>query len=257
MNIIRHSLFMTQRHLRNLLRQPFWVVFTLVQPIIWLLLYGQLFKRVVELPGFHGASYITFLTPGIVVTTAIFAGGWNGMGIIMDLDRGVMDRFLLSPVSRVAIIAGRILSLSTAAMVQSLILIGLGLILGARFDGGVTGILVLLGSAMLIGAAFGALSNALALVARKEESVIGASNMLLLPLTFISPIYMAKGLMPGWMQRASMLNPVTWSVEAGREVLKGQPDWHSVLLRLGALAMFAAISGWIATTAFRAYQRSV
>jgi ABC-2 type transport system permease protein len=257
MNIVRHSLFMTQRHLRNLLRQPFWVVFTLVQPIIWLLLYGQLFKRVVELPGFHTASYITFLTPGIVVTTAMFAGGWNGMGIIMDLDRGVMDRFLLSPVSRVAIIAGRILSLSTAAMVQSLILIGLGLILGARFEGGVLGIAVLLASAMLIGAAFGALSNALALVARKEESVIGASNMLLLPLTFISPIYMAKDLMPGWMQKVSMLNPVTWSVEAGREVLKSQPDWHSVFLRLGALAVFAIISGWIATTAFRAYQRSV
>jgi ABC-2 type transport system permease protein len=256
MTTIQHSLYMTQRHLRNLLRQPFWVVFTLVQPVIWLLLYGQLFKRVVELPGFQTGSYITFLTPGVVVTTAMFAGGWNGMGIIMDLDRGVIDRFLLSPVSRVAVIAGRILSLSTAAMVQSLILIGLGLILGARFAG-VTGVLVLLAGAMLLGMAFGALSNALALVARKEESVIGASNMLLLPLTFISPIYMAKPLMPDWMQKASLLNPVTWSVEAGREALKGQPDWQAVLLRLGGLVVFAILSAWLATGAFRAYQRSV
>jgi ABC-2 type transport system permease protein len=257
MTAFRQSLFMTERHLRNLLRQPFWVVFTLVQPVIWLLLYGQLFKRVVELPGFQTGSYITFLTPGIVVTTAMFAGGWNGMGIIMDLDRGVMDRLLLSPVSRVAIIAGRILSLSAAALVQSLILIGLGFILGARFAGGFTGIVLLLAGAMLLGAAFGALSNALALVARKEESVIGASNMLLLPLTFISPIYMARPLMPGWMQEASMVNPVTWSVEAGREVLKGQPDWQAVLIRLGALAVFAVFSAWLATEAFRAYQRSI
>ena len=257
MNIIRQSIYMTQRHLRNLLRQPFWVVFTLVQPIIWLLLYGQLFKRVVELPGFPANSYISFLTPGIVITTALFAGGWNGMGIIGDLNSGVIDRFLLSPVSRVAIIAGRIVSLCVAAMVQAIILIGLGLLLGARFSGGLLGILVLFASGMLLASAFGALSNGMALLARKEESVIGASNMLLLPLTFISPIYMAKPLMPGWMQAVSRFNPVSWSVEAGRAAMNGSPDWRAVSIRMGALLLFALLSAWLATRAFRAYQNSI
>jgi ABC-2 type transport system permease protein len=255
--MIGESLYMTQRHLRNLLRQPFWVVFTLTQPIIWLLLYGQLFRRVVELPGFQTGSYISFLTPGIVITTALFAGGWNGMGIIADLNRGVIDRFLLTPVSRGAIIAGRILSLCAAAMVQSLILLCLGFILGSRFDGGPLGILLLLTSAMLLAAAFGALSNGMALVARKEESVIGASNMILLPLTFISPIYMAKPLMPAWMQRVSEVNPVSWSVEAGREALQTHPHWSAVGLKMGMLVLFALASGWLATRAFRAYQNSI
>ena len=102
MTFITHSLFMAQRLLRNLLRQPWWVVISLVQPILWLLLYGQLFKRVVELPGFNADSYISFVTPGVVIMSALFAGGWNGMGVIMDMNQGVMDRLLVSPMNRAA-----------------------------------------------------------------------------------------------------------------------------------------------------------
>ena len=76
------------------------VAISLVQPVIWLLLFGALFKRVVEIPGFHGGSYIEFLTPGVVVMTAISSAGWNGMAFIEDMQRGVMDRFLVSPVWR-------------------------------------------------------------------------------------------------------------------------------------------------------------
>jgi ABC-2 type transport system permease protein len=97
---------MTVRHLRGLLRQPWWIAISLAQPVTYLVLYGQLFKRIVELPGFAATSYMTFVTPGIVIMMSIFGGGWNGMGIIMELDNGVMDRFLVSPVSRFAIIAG-------------------------------------------------------------------------------------------------------------------------------------------------------
>src|SRR4029079_7776443 len=112
MMLLTHSLLMMQRHLRNLLRQPWWVVFSLVQPVIWLTLYGQLFKRVVELPGFNAGSYISFVTPGVVIMSALFAGGWNGMGVIMDMNQGVMDRLLVSPIHRAAIIVGRVLSTS-------------------------------------------------------------------------------------------------------------------------------------------------
>src|SRR5215510_2214345 len=136
MNFFTHSLFMAQRLLRNLSRQPWWIVISLVQPIVWLLLYGQLFKRVVELPGFNSNSYISFVTPGVVIMSALFAGGWNGMGVIMDMNLGVMDRLLVSPVNRAAIITGRILSMSTVSIVQSLILIGLGYSTGARFSVG-------------------------------------------------------------------------------------------------------------------------
>ncbi|MDQ3012717.1 MAG: ABC transporter permease [Acidobacteriota bacterium] len=256
MTLLTHSLLMLQRHLRNLLRQPWWVVFSLVQPIIWLTLYGQLFKRVVELPGFNADSYISFVTPGVVIMSALFAGGWNGMGVIMDMNQGVMDRLLVSPIHRAAIILGRILSTSVTTVVQSLILIVLGFATGARFAGGIPGIIVLLVCAMLLAAPFAALSNALALSIRKQESVIGASNFILMPLTFLSPVFMAKDVMPDWIRSISRFNPVNWSVEAARAALSDHTDWNFVLLRIGCLLAFAVFSAALATRAFRAYQRS-
>jgi ABC-2 type transport system permease protein len=256
MTTLTHSLFMTQRLLRNLSRQPWWIAISLVQPILWLMLYGQLFKRVVELPGFNAGSYISFVTPGVVVMSALFAGGWNGMGVIMDMNQGVMDRLLVSPMNRAAIIIGRILSMSVTTIIQSLILIVLGFLSGARFAGGIPGIIVLLVCAILLGAPFAALSNALALAVRKHESVIGASNFILMPLVFLSPVFMAKSVMPDWMRAVSRFNPVNWSVEAAREALSANTDWGFVLLRIGGLLAFAVVSGWLATGAFRTYQRS-
>jgi ABC-2 type transport system permease protein len=253
---VMHSLFMAQRLLRNLLRQPWWIGISLVQPIVWLLLYGQLFKRVVELPGFNANSYISFVTPGVVIMSALFAGGWNGMGVLMDLNQGVMDRLLVSPIHRAAIITGRILSMAVVCVIQSLILIGLGFLTGARFAGGLVGVFVLLVCAMLLAAPFAALSNALALLVRRQESVIGASNFILMPLTFLSPVFMAKSVMPDWIRAVSRYNPVNWSVEAARSALSGTPDWPFVLIRLGCLLVFATLCAALATRAFRAYQRA-
>ena len=107
-NAFADTWFMTQRHFRNLFRQPAWILISLVQPVVWLLLYGALFRRIVEIPGFGAGSYIDFLTPGIVVMTCLFSAGWSGMGLIDDIDRGVVDRFLVSPASRGSLIAGRL-----------------------------------------------------------------------------------------------------------------------------------------------------
>ena len=256
MNLFFHSIFLALRHLRQLARQPWWIAITLVQPIVWLIFYGQLFKRVVELPGFNATSYISFVTPGIVVMSALFAGGWNGMGILFEMESGVMDRFLVSPVSRVALIAGRLIQMAVIIIIQSLILLGLGFLTGARFSGGLAGICVLMASAILLAVPFGALSNAMALVLRRRESVIGASNFVLLPLTFLSPVFMAKNLMPDWIRAVSRFNPVNWSVEAAREAFNVHPDWTLVLTRVGLLLMFTLASAWLATRAFRAYQRA-
>jgi ABC-2 type transport system permease protein len=255
--VFAHSGFMAMRHLRNLMRQPWYIAFTLVQPIIYLLLFGELFKRVVEIPGFGAGSYIVFLTPGIVVMTALFSAGWNGMTIVQDLDRGVMDRFLIAPTSRVALIAGQLIQLAVIVIIQSLIIIGLGLLRGADFPGGVPGVIVLIGSSILLAAPFGALSNALALLVRQEESVIAGVNFVLLPLTFLSAVFMAQNLMPSWMQSVARFNPVNWAVQAARSALGAHTDWTYVLIRLGWLFALTVACAWIATLAFRAYQRSV
>ncbi len=256
MTALRHSWFMAVRHMRSLLRQPWWIAISLATPITYLVLYGQLFKRVVELPGFQATSYITYVTPGVVIMMALFGGGWNGMGIIYEIDSGVMDRFLVSPVSRFAIIAGRLIQMSVLTVIQASILLVLGVLMGARFEGGIVGMLVLLTAGVLVGVPFGALSNAMALVVRRTESVIGASNFVLLPMTFLSPVFMASNLMPGWIRVVSRGNPVAWGVEAARSAMSASPDWPGILWRLGALVLLSIASGWVATQAFRSYRKS-
>jgi ABC-2 type transport system permease protein len=254
---LTHSWFMTMRHLRNLARQPWWIAITLVQPVIWLLLFGAVFKATADIPGFAADSYIDYLTPGIVVMTGAFAGGWAGMGVIEDLNRGVIDRFLVSPVGRQALITGRLVQLAIVSVIQSAIVITLGLLAGAHFPGGVTGLAVLVVSSALLGASLGALSNGMALLARKEETVIAASNFVLLPLTFLSSAFMQRNLVPGWIQTISRYNPVEWTVTAGREALTAQPDWGLVLSRLGLLVALTVVCTWLATRAFRTYQRTI
>jgi len=255
--LLRHSWSMGLRDLRNIVRQPWWIAISLAQPLVYLLLYSALFKNVARIPGFEGGSYIDFVVPGIVLMTAMFTGGWAGMGVINDLERGVIDRLLVTPVRRGALIAGRLLQQAFVTIVQSLILIGLGLAIGAHFPGGVPGVAMLIATAVVLATAFGALSIGLALVVRKEESVIGAVQMLLLPLTFLSTVYMQRSLMPGWIQKASRFNPADWAVRAGREAVGASVDWSIVLTYGGFLAAFAFASAWLATRSFRAYQRSV
>jgi ABC-2 type transport system permease protein len=228
-----------------------------VQPVIWLLLFGALFKRVVEIPDFGGGDYIAFLTPGIVIMTAFAAAGWNGMGVIQDIDGGVLDRFLVSPVRRTALIVGRLGQLSIGTAIQSLIIIGLAAATGASFPGGVAGVAVLIACALLLSTAVGALSIGVALLARKQETLIGTVNLVVLPLTFMSSTFMKLSLAPGWIRDVARLNPVNWAVEAGRQALGADVDWNLVGSRAGLLAALAIVCVWLATRAFRVYQRSV
>ena len=255
--LVPHSGYLTQRLLMASLRQPAFVAITLVQPMIWLLLFGQLFKRVVELPGFASGSYIDFLTPGVVVMTVLFSSGWSGMAFIDDMDRGVMDRMLSSPVSRGAMMLASMLNQAVSIVVQSVVVVLVGLALGADFAGGIAGILVMLLAAVLLGASFSSLSNGMALVVRTSESLIGFSTMLTLPLSFLSSAMMAREVAPGWIQTVSSYNPVDWAVVAARQALSADPDWSAVFIRLGGLLAVAIVAGFIATRAFRAYQRSL
>jgi ABC-2 type transport system permease protein len=256
--VIQHSWFMTQRHLRALLRQPAWIVVTLVQPVMWLLLFGALFKSIVNLPGFGSDNYADFLTPGIVVMTALFSAGWAGMGILQDYERGILDRFLVTPSSRVSLLAGPLVQQSIVTVVQSLIIIGLGLaVAGASFPGGVPGAVVTIVAAILLGMAIGALSNALALVVRKEETVIAVVTSLTLPLSFLSGTFMNLALAPAWISDVAKFNPLQWAVVASREALTSNDvDWGVVMSRLGLLALLLVACFAVATRAFRAYQRA-
>lgn len=254
--LLVHSGRFTVRGIRALLRQPVYVAITLVQPMIWLLLFGQLFRRVVDLPGFGDATYITYLTPGVVVMTALFASGWSGMGFIQDMERGVMDRLLVTPVRRGAMMIGSLAYQAAVTVIQSVIILAVGWLMGARYQGGPAGLLVVLACAVLVSASFASFSNALALLLRTPEALIGVANFLVLPLTFLSSTMIAADLTPSWIRFVARFNPVDWAVVASRSALSASPNWTLVSWRLAMLCLCTLTMGWLATRAFRAYQRS-
>jgi ABC-2 type transport system permease protein len=257
MTTLRHIGYVALRDLRALWRQPWYVVGTLVQPLIWLLLFGELFKRVADLPGFGHESYIAYLAPGVVIMSALFSSGWSGMSTIDDINRGVTDRLLVSPIRRTAMIAGRVVQAAVVVVIQSVIMIGLALAVGGSFPGGVAGVVVLVLVAALLGAVFAALSNAFALVTRQEESLIGLVTVVVLPLTFLSTALMRADLLPGWVRTVTDGNPVDWAVEAGRNATAASTDWGVVAGDLALLVALLVVAAASAARAFRAYQRTV
>ena len=149
------------------------------------------------------------------------------------------------------------LNQAVTIVVQSVVVVLVGLVLGADFPGGIPGVLVMLLAATLLGASFSSLSNGMALVVRTEEALIGFSTMLTLPLSFLSSAMMAREAAPDWIQTVSSYNPVDWAVVASRQALSADPDWNAVLIRLAGLLAVAVVTGFVATRAFRSYQRSL
>ena len=252
MNPVRQSwALLTGRYLRQLYRQPAVIGITLTQPVIWLLLFGALFKKVAELPGFGGGSYITYLTPGVVIMTALFSSSWTGMSFIEDMDTGVMDRFLTAPVPRGALIAASLAYQGVTTIVQSAIIIAIGWGIGAGFPGGVAGVAALIGVSVLISLAMAGLSDGFALLVPQREALIGVSTMLVLPLTFLSGAFLSLRLVPGWIAGIARFNPVNWAASAGRVAVGGHPPWGTIGSYAGFLALALVATAAMSTWAFR------
>jgi ABC-2 type transport system permease protein len=254
-----HTWFMVGRQARNLMREPIWIVLLLVQPMIWLLLYGQLFKRVTHLPGggFGTTSYIEFLAPAIVIMNAFFGATWSGMAMVSDLDRDVIPRFLATPVSRVSLVVSQIVRSALTALIQGIVILLVSLALGVRVHAGVLGWVVVLLAAMLMNSAFAGISQGLALLTRKEATMIAIANFIGLPLFFLSSTLISFRQMPHWMRELGKFNPVNWGVVAAREVVLPGADWGSVGLHLALLAALTVATAGFATWTFRVYQRQL
>lgn len=244
------------RLVRYTLRMPVFMVIGVVQSILWLILFGQLFERVVQIPGFEADSYLQFLAPGITIMTALFGSAHSGMGTLVDIERGVMDRLLATPARRGALIAARVLHAGLLVVVQGAVILGASLLMGARSGTGILGPIVVLLAAGLLGCAFGAISNAIALIARRQETVLAAMNFIILPMTFLSGIMMSATLMPGWIRGVAAVNPANWAVIAARAGFEGG-DWATVGVNLLWLTLFALACGWLAARAFDRYRATL
>jgi len=255
--VARHTWYMVVRQARNLMREPIWIVLLLVQPMVWLILYGQLFKNITRLGGFGTGSYITFLAPAIVVMNGFFGATWSGMAMISDLEHKVVERFLATPASRVSIVLSQIVRSAATAAIQGLIIVAVAYALGVHIHTGVLGILVILLAGMLVNSAFAGLSQGIALLTRREATMIAVANFIGLPLLFLSTTMNAKANMPEWMQTVSKYNPVDWGVQAARQVVLPGTDWQSVGVHLLLLLGLTAVTTAWATRSFRAYQRTL
>lgn len=257
MTMLVHTRLLTERHLRAFMRQPVFLAANILQPLIWLLLFGQLFKSVVDIPGFGGGDdYLVFLTPGIVMMMALFASAWAGTTFIEDMNIGVMDRLLTSPTSRGGLIVATMWYQAVLTVMQTGILLAIAWLTGMRFNGGWTGIAILMLAAILLTFVFSAFSNAVALLARAQTALIGISQLIAFPMMFLSSAIMDTSLSPQWVRTVAAFNPVEWAVTAGRGAQQATVDGGTIAMNLALLATLAAVMTASATLAFGSYRRS-
>jgi ABC-2 type transport system permease protein len=255
--VLRHTWWMVVRQSRNLMREPIWIALLLIQPMVWLVLYGQLFKNVTKLGGFGTTSYVTFLAPAIVVMNSFFGATWSGMAMVADLDRKFVERFLATPASRLSLVLSQIVRSALTAGIQAVVILVVAFGLGVRFHTGFAGWLVVIVVAMLVNAAFAGISQGLALLTRREATMITLANFIGLPLLFLSSTLLATSQMPAWMRSAANANPVNWGVRSARGVVLPGTDWGVVTVHLGYLVAFCVATAAFAAWTFRVYQRSL
>ena len=189
--------------------------------------------------------------------TALFSSGWAGTVYIEDMNRGVMDRLLASPVRRGAMMTGTLAYQALTTVLQTLVVLGIALAGRGPVRWRRGGVAVTLLAAVLISVIIASLSNALALLLRQQEALIGISQFIVLPLQFLSSAVMNTSLSPGWVRAVARDNPVDWAVVAARQALTAGTQWGAVWPRLGLLTASALVMACLATAAFRSYQRSL
>ena len=189
----------TKRYLRN----PILIFFSLFQPIIFLILFTQLFSKFGELPGFPASSYLQFAVGGIILQNAFSSALQSGTSIVDHLNSGFLSKMLVTPVSRSAILLGRLLSDASRIIVQTIILIILSYLLGATIVTGLAGILLILATVAFFGIAWAGISLALGLTTKSAETVTAFGVFLTFPLLFMSTALVPQSFLPDWMQDVS------------------------------------------------------
>ena len=247
MTFWRESFIVFRRQLRMNLRNPAWVIIGMLQPVLYLLLFGPLLKPLVTQLGAKNAY--TFFVPGLLVQLGIFGAFFAGFSLIGEWREGVIEAERVTPASRTALLVGRLGRDLLQLLVQSLILVVLGLIMGmeASFTGIVLGILLTLG----IGAACAASSNALALATKSEEVMAPVINMVMMPVLLLSGILLPMTIGPTWLRRASDFMPIRHVVDGVRSAFGG--NLSSSGLAWGSIwtAVLLALALWWGTATFR------
>ena len=229
-----------ERNLTQMIRVPTVLVFELVQPVMFTLLFRYVFGgAIAKLP--PGMDYVVFLMPGIFVQNAIFGATTTAIGIADDLKKGMVDRFRSLPMSRSAMLIGR----TTADLAKNLIvvtlMIGIGYLVGFSFQNGLLGGVGVVALVLAVGFSFSWISAAVGLAIKETEGVQAAIFTFIFPIVFMSTVFVPLATMPGWLQVIARNNPVSQWGALARILTVGEFPTSGSLLH----ALFVSVV-WIA-----------
>jgi ABC-2 type transport system permease protein len=247
MRFARESFIVFRRQLRMNLRNPAWVIIGMLQPVLYLLLFGPLLKPLIT--QFGATNAYTFFVPGMLVQLGMFGAFFAGFSLIGEWREGVIEAERVTPASRTALLVGRLVRDVLQLLVQALILVGLGYVMGMR--GSAAGIVFGVLLTLLVGGACAAASNALALTTKSEDVMAPVINMVMMPVLLLSGILLPMTIGPKWLLNVSDWMPFRWVVDAVRTAFSG--DFATSPMIWGSVwagVLFVAAVAW-GTATFR------
>jgi ABC-2 type transport system permease protein len=221
MSFFRDTLTIFRREERTALRNPAWVIIGLTQPVLYLALFGPLLTKLPQsgLPGFPPGNAYRFFIPGVLIQMGLFGSTFVGFTIIADWRAGIMERFRVTPVSRLAIMAGRVLRDTITLLVQAGVLVLAGVAFGLRVP--VAALFVGFGFIALVAIGLASASYAIGLLVKSEDVFAPMINTLAVPLMLLSGIMLPMTLGPGWLQGIARISPFRYIIDAMREAFQG------------------------------------
>lgn len=240
----RAVLVLSVRNLIRNMRTPMLMAMSLVQPIAWLVFFSQTFTGLTDTPQFRGAgvtSYLSYFVPGMVVLSVMFTGVTSAMSTITDIDSGMLDKFLASPIPRTSILLGRVIADAFTMLAQGAVVLVVAVLMGARIQAGILGGVGLLALATVLGMLWAGLANLVALRTRSSELTMVVGLLLTLPAIFLSSAFLPSSLLPSWLQRVSDWNPASYVITTGQHLMVGGSAAGQDLGTLAILAIMAAI----------------
>ncbi|MGH3341635.1 MAG: ABC transporter permease [Carbonactinosporaceae bacterium] len=214
------GIVVTKRNLVQLPRIPEYLVFALIQPVMFVLLFSYVFGGAIPVPG---GSYREYVMAGIFAQTVAFGGASTAIGLAADLHKGIVDRFRSLPMARSAVLVGRTFGDLVRNAITLLVMMIVGLFVGWQMDDGALQALAAVGVLLLFSYAMSWVGALIGLVVPNEETANTAGLIWLFPVTFVSNAFVPTGGMPGWLQTIADWNPISATVAAARDLF-GNPD---------------------------------
>jgi ABC-2 type transport system permease protein len=236
------------------LRSPAFVSFSLLQPVVWLVLFSQTFSGLSDSPQFQRLgypSYLTFVAPAMMVLSVLFTALQSGLSVVTDLDTGMLDKLRTDPIARSGILVGRLIADAALMAAQATLVLVLAVSMGATVAGGWAGAATMTVGVVLFGVAWAALSDFVALHTADSELTMVIGLFLTLPVLFLTSAFFPRPELPGWLQAVSRANPAAYVIEAGRNIMNFGNDWAALARTGGILAATLVVTLAAATAAFR------